>query len=206
MTSSISSLKCVYCGTDLSESSLFCTNCGKRVTQEAQPSGSIDKKSAVNHKIYCRNCGKEVDERAEYCMNCGIRPLAESNYCQACGVKMNPNQEICIKCGVRLKTIQLRNESSILKTNFDSLGEYYKEEFDEIYRSDETYKGKWNWAAFLFGPLWALTKGVWLAPIISIVASLFTGGIAAVVYWFIYGARGNYMYYCSNAKNKQIPI
>ena len=51
-----------------------------------------------------------------------------------------------------------------INTVFPELSLYYRDEFDKIYESNEKYKGKWNWAAFFFGPIWALTKGVWVAP------------------------------------------
>lgn len=157
--------------------------------------------------MYCRNCGKEINEKAEICVSCGLRPLAGRNFCQECGAETKPNQEICIKCGVRLKTLMAVAESGIpLKTDFAGLPQYYQDEFKRIYESGESYKGKWNWAAFFFGPIWALTKGVWLAPIVDIVASIFTYGIAGIAYWFIFGFRGNYMYYCAYVKNKQLPI
>ncbi len=157
--------------------------------------------------MFCRNCGKEINEKTEICINCGVRPLAERKFCQECGVETNPNQELCIKCGVKLKTlIAVTRTGSALKTDFSSLSQYYQAEFKKIYESNESYKGKWNWAAFFFGPIWALTKGVWLASVIDIVACILTGGVAGLVYWFIFAARGNYMYYSAYAKDKQLPI
>jgi hypothetical protein len=38
------------------------------------------------------------------------------------------------------------------------------------------------------------------------VAAILTWGIGGVVYWFICGARGNYMYYAAHAKSKRVPI
>jgi hypothetical protein len=38
---------------------------------------------------------------------------------------------------------------------------YYRDEFLHIYESSETYRGKWNWAAFLFGGFWAALRGLW---------------------------------------------
>lgn len=35
---------------------------------------------------------------------------------------------------------------------------FYQEAFRKIYESNETYKGKWNWNAFLFSGAWALKK------------------------------------------------
>ena len=90
--------------------------------------------------------------------------------------------------------------------NWSGLSTYYQTEFRKIYESGESYKGKWNWAAFLFGGIWALTKGVWLPVVICIVASIVTGGIAGLVYWIIFAARGNYMYYSAQTKGKQILV
>jgi hypothetical protein len=103
----------------------------------------------------------------------------------------------------------INNQTNNFQTNqtdFSGLSQYYQDEFKKIYESGESYKGKWNWAAFFFGAIWALTKGVWLAPVICIVASIFTYSIAGIIYWFIFGARGNYMYYCAYVKKKQLPI
>jgi len=156
---------------------------------------------------YCRNCGKDVNAKAEICTNCGVRPLNEKKFCQECGVETNSNQEICIKCGVRLKTFMSNTANgSPANTDFSNLPQYYQDEFRKIFESNETYKGKWNWAAFGFGPIWALTKGVWVAPLIDIVGASATLGVVGVIYWFIFAIRGNYMYYSYIAKNKQLPI
>jgi hypothetical protein len=81
---------------------------------------------------------------------------------------------------------------------------YYQEEFKKIWESGEVYKGKWNWAAFFFGGFWALTKGTWLSAVISLGAAILTGGLGGVIYWFIFGFRGNYIYYTLHAKGKQL--
>lgn len=70
-----------------------------------------------------------------------------------------------------------------------------------IESSGESYQGKWNWAAFLFCPIWALAKGLWVPALICLIGAAFTGGIVGVVYWFIFGARGNYMYYRKVTRN-----
>ena len=95
------------------------------------------------------------------------------------------------------------------------LPKYYQIEFIKIHETNEAYKGsnwyQFNGVAFLFGPLWALIKGIWLAPLISfIVVSITTvigiPWLGAIFYWFIFARRGNYMYYCAYVKKKQIPI
>jgi hypothetical protein len=91
---------------------------------------------------------------------------------------------------------------------------YYQEEFRKIHDSKETYQGKWNWYAFWFGVLWALTKSLWTSAVISLVAAVLLGlatcGAGAllvgIIYQFIYGYRGNYIYYCAHVKNKQLPV
>ena len=86
------------------------------------------------------------------------------------------------------------------------LSPYYHEEFQKIEGTNESYKGKWNWAAFFFGAIWALTKGLWLPALICFIGSLLTGGILGIIYWFIFGARGNYMYFCKVVRQRDLAI
>ncbi len=80
---------------------------------------------------------------------------------------------------------------------------YYQEEFRKIQQSGERYTGKWNWEAFFFGGFWAISKGLWKSGLVSIVGACLTGGVVAVIYWFIFGARGNYMYYRKVVKRQE---
>ncbi|MCP5498228.1 MAG: DUF2628 domain-containing protein [Leptospiraceae bacterium] len=86
--------------------------------------------------------------------------------------------------------------------SFLYLKPYYQEEFNRIQQSNEAYKGKWNWAAFFFGIIWALSKGLILSAIVCIVTTGFTAGIAAFFWIFYYPLRGNYMYYKKVAKHQ----
>ena len=83
---------------------------------------------------------------------------------------------------------------------------HYQEEFRKIHRSGETYKGKWNWAAFFGGAFWAFAKGLWVPLAICILAGLVSFGILGVVYWIILGARGNFLYYNLYVKNRALVI
>lgn len=94
-----------------------------------------------------------------------------------------------------------------VNTDFSRLSTYYRELFTRILDSDESYKGEFNTFAFLFGPIWALTKGLWgavlteIGLIIVLSIALFPlATITAIAYWFIWGFRGNYMYYNKYAK------
>ncbi len=119
--------------------------------------------------------------------------------CQYCAEEIQDEAIKCKHCGESLAGAQLKN-------NFSNLPSYYQEEFRKISESNEAYRGKWNWAAFFFGPLWALTKGIWLASIICIVVAVITAGIGGIIYWFAFALRGNYQYYCSYVKNRQLLI
>lgn len=176
--------------------------------------------------MYCRNCGALVNDRADICLKCGCRPLNGNAYCQECGTETTEKQELCVKCGCRLKrmvgsptgtmdgvnhvmdginrVLDTRDISDTdMNLNFSSLPPYYQREFQKIYDSGETYKGKFNIWGLLFGAIWALTKGCWLSAIIAFAISFITAGVGGVAYWFIYAFRGTYMYYCSYVKGKQ---
>jgi hypothetical protein len=89
-------------------------------------------------------------------------------------------------------------------SNFAGLDPYYQEEFSKISQSNEAYKGKWNWAAFLFGAIWALTKGLWGIAIAAVLISIVTWGVGGLIFGFYFGARGNWMYYNLIIKQKQL--
>ena len=173
--------------------------------------------------MFCRVCGAEINDAAEICVKCGCRPFNGTEYCQTCGAQTTAQQELCVKCGCRLgkRSFSSRsnpgqfldsvngrfgngeNNNGELNLDFSSLDPYYQAEFQKIYDSGETYKGKFNIWGLLFGFIWALTKGLWLSVIVCVALSIITAGVAGVVYWFIYGFRGTYMYYCAYVKNKQ---
>lgn len=171
--------------------------------------------------MYCRNCGAEINDKAEICVKCGCRPLSGTQFCQECGSKTSDKQEMCVNCGCRLRVssgnsggiledinnaVSGNADSQAVHLDFSGLPLYYQQEFQKIYDSGETYKGKFNIWALLFGLIWALTKGCWLAAVVALIASVVTAGVGGVVYWFIFGFRGTYMYYCSYVKHKQMII
>jgi hypothetical protein len=65
-------------------------------------------------------------------------------------------------------------------------------------QADPSYQGKWNWAAFLWCSLWAISKGLWgpvLLCLLCVVVFIPIGGLPVLLFWFYFGARGNSMYY-----------
>jgi len=49
--------------------------------------------------IFCTNCGNSVFENAVACMSCGAAPIGHRKFCRQCGVALNPEQIVCVKCG-----------------------------------------------------------------------------------------------------------
>ena len=164
--------------------------------------------------INCPECGKEFSEFSKQCPHCGI-PTEQIKLieCSACGTKNRETAKYCKKCGKHFDKEEVKNsKGSVIQSqnmshdDNSTIDDYYKEEFKKIWDSNEKYKGKWNWAAFSFTGLWALTKGLWVSALICISLSIFTAGIAIVIYWFYYGLRGNYLYYNKCIKKKQLPF
>ncbi|MCU1285315.1 MAG: hypothetical protein JWO13_1665 [Acidobacteriales bacterium] len=174
---------CNSCRSNTPENSKFCRHCGNPVTPAPAP--------AVSQSV------------ARFCPSCGAAVAGEKPFCAGCGVKV---RELVPPLPTAVPFPPLPTVNAATGWKFAGLSSYYLNEFQQIENTRESYKGKWNWAAFLFGGFWALTKGIWLPVVICFVGSLFTGGLVGVAYCFIFGARGNYMYYCKAAQGKDVPI
>jgi hypothetical protein len=121
--------------------------------------------------------------------------------CPFCAEEVSPEAKKCKHCG---EFIGLSGSvNAAFSGKLTELSPYYEADFKKIRDSGEVYRGKWNWAAFLLGGFWALNKGLWKSGLVAIVGSLFTAGIVGVIYWFIFGARGNYMYYKKIVKRRE---
>jgi hypothetical protein len=156
--------------------------------------------------IVCNRCGTDADAGANFCPKCGAE--ITSYTCRACGAVQQTGSLFCSKCGASQCQSPATSNSNPAASERKLAGfpAYYQQEFRQIKSSGEEYKGKWNWAAFCFGGIWALTKGLWLPTLICFIGAIFTGGIVGVAYWFVFGARGNYMYYCKEIKDRDIPV
>lgn len=55
--------------------------------------------------MYCTNCGKPVSEAAVACPSCGVPPRKERHFCYNCGEAVQANQVICTNCGVALAQV-----------------------------------------------------------------------------------------------------
>jgi len=59
--------------------------------------------------VFCTNCGKPISEHAVACMSCGAKPVGHKRFCRHCGIALNPEQVICIKCGAGISTAGSRS-------------------------------------------------------------------------------------------------
>jgi ribosomal protein L40E len=181
----------------------------KRVEYEAKEAEMTreghDGGSQVNTTMtVCTTCGADADAR--FCSKCGSSITSAT--CRGCGALQQTGGLFCNKCGANQSKspTTLTSNTPLPVEDFAGFPVYYQQEFKKIKASSEAYKGKWNWAAFLFGGIWALTKGLWLPTLICFIGAIFTGGIVGVAYWFVFGARGNYMYYCKEIKHRDLPV
>jgi hypothetical protein len=96
-------------------------------------------------------------------------------------------------------------DTSKLSSLFDTskLSDKYAEEFKKIHQSNGSYKGGFNVMAFLFGPLWALSKGLWLHALVVFFAVILSGGILAIPAWIFSGVRGTHVFYLKHVQGQQ---
>lgn len=144
--------------------------------------------------IYCPECGTQTSDQATACPKCGF-PIAKLNFNQS-----------------------LQNQT-IISNGFAGLDPYYQEEFEEIQKSNEEYRGKFNWYAFWFSWIWLLTKGAigwavivflanWGVPLVltNMVRGeigLILGLLAAIGIAITLGHNATKIYYNVRVKGKQ---
>jgi len=135
--------------------------------------------------------------------------------CPACGAAIDLNATECKYCGEAIASmppqyqvpqpqrVNTNTENAYSENKYMKL--YYQEEFNKINESNETYKGKWNWCAFLFSWIWAFTKGLWGLALVNLGICILLSKLdlswltlAISVLW---GIKGNYWYY-NLVKNK----
>jgi len=127
--------------------------------------------------------------------------------CPYCKEKIQNGAIKCKHCGEILKKKEyssISHEKAKTLKGYSQFSEYYQNVFREIDKDNGKISAKWNWVAFLFGPIWYLLNGVWVKSLLMIGVSLISGGALAIPCWIYSGLFGNYDYYLLKVKNKQL--
>ncbi len=118
--------KCPYCGAELNNDSLFCTECGKEL-----PIG-----------VVCPHCGAPINEGDVFCTECGKRTNEVSqttsveptkHKCPHCGASINEGDAFCMECG---KKIDEASKSTPTPTTSN-----IKDDVDACTKCDKTENG-----------------------------------------------------------------
>jgi hypothetical protein len=132
--------------------------------------------------IFCPECGTQVSEKAQSCPKCAY-PISQLSLGKASGHGTQQTNQ---------------NDISIKIKNL-GLDYYYQQIFEEIHKSNGSYKGGWNWYAFFFSWIWLLFKGAYAWAITIFVGNFFG---TRFIYDFFYkyfiergiGIRSRYNY------------
>lgn len=81
---------CPHCGASMNEGDTFCQNCGKKLNE--LPSNVTD--STLRK---CHFCGAEINDGDAFCGNCGAN--LQANVCPQCGASVDANAQFCSNCG-----------------------------------------------------------------------------------------------------------
>lgn len=148
-----------------------------------------------------------------FCSNCG-RDINNNTVCPYCGYNMNYNNTGQSNFN---NQPNFNNQSHFTNLNnfnnydnkFNKLKPYYQQEFSK-FDNNGAYKGRFNICAFLFANLWALTKGLWVLPLISFASILLVDALiaeniyVALFWWIFWGLYGNKAYYKKFKYGKQL--
>lgn len=148
-----------------------------------------------------------------FCSNCG-RDINNNTVCPYCGYNMNYNNTGQSNFN---NQPNFNNQSHFTNLNnfnnydnkFNKLKPYYQQEFSK-FDNNGAYKGRFNICAFLFANLWALTKGLWVLPLISFASILLVDALiaeniyVALFWWIFWGLYGNKVYYKKFKYGKQL--
>ncbi|WP_416825249.1 zinc-ribbon domain-containing protein [Ectobacillus polymachus] len=147
--------------------------------------------------MFCHNCGERVERNgAKFCSSCGA-PLQN--------IRTTDLQETAAASQEREITNESAwNDSSEHVTDREEKL-YYQEQFRKFDENNGAFKVTWNWAAFFFGWIWYLYKGMVGKGILYLFLLAFLAFSIQFpfVIWILTGIIGNYDYYLYKRKNTQ---
>lgn len=149
--------------------------------------------------VFCPECGTQVSDKALACIKCAY-PIGNINQINV-GQPQQYSQQYQSQFNSSNNSMPISNIKQL------GLDYYYELEFEAIHKSNESYKGNWNWYAFLFSWIWLFYKGCWQIGLIIFIINLllFWTIVVPIILALIIGNRGTWFYYNVTVKNKQMP-
>jgi hypothetical protein len=148
------------------------------------------------------------------CPGCGATNSEGSLECNYCSKKFSAAQSVdsSVKQSPATYAAPFKHEveeqastSQTKQTNYDDLSNWYKEVFTKFDNDPSSgLKMKFSWPAFLFGPFWYLSKGLWAKALIYLAVALVSGGTLVIFAWIYASIFGIYDFYLLKKFGKQL--
>ncbi len=187
---------CMHCGTAASVDDYACDRCGERVyipdSSRVPPLGftSCQQCSSVNeaHASYCAVCAAEIDQTARISPDGAGASRSERDPLFRPDDRRSGDSRLG---GYRIRTGSFRPSQWGLPRRDRPARNKEDQIPQEIQR--------WNWSAFILGPIWGLVHGIWwsilgflpLLPLSPTLRSI--GFIVLIGVMIILGRKGNEM-------------